>query len=174
MTREKAARCSACHDLLSNSGNSARRDFVPRITTRNGLRPTSGRIRKAAPVTVALDVVTSTERRDEAHDSSVSLVRHVVLLLKLCCADGGHSTHRATVYRCPLTWWDPKILSCSSEWRKFELLFEMRRNRSTREVNFNSNFSVNTRSECPVNWYLSRICARVSLLRSRANLIKPR
>jgi len=61
-----------------------RRDFVQRITARNGLRPTSGRIRKAAPVTVALDVVTSTERHDEAHDSSVSLVRHVVLLLKLC------------------------------------------------------------------------------------------
>jgi len=61
-----------------------RRDFVQRITARNGLRPTSGRIRKAAPVTVALDVVTSTERRDEVHDSSVSLVRHVVLLLKLC------------------------------------------------------------------------------------------
>lgn len=75
------------------------RDSVQRITAhRNGLRPTSGRIRKAAPVTVAPDVVTSAERRDEAHDSSVSLVRHVVLLLKGCHADGDyHATHRASL-----------------------------------------------------------------------------
>lgn len=80
------------------------RDSVQRITARrNGLRPTSGRIRKAAPVTVAPDVVTSAERRDEAHDSSISLVRHVVLLLKVCRADGGYMRHTVSVYRYPLT-----------------------------------------------------------------------
>lgn len=79
---------------------------------RNGLRSTSGRIRKAAPVTVAPDVVTSAERRDEARDSSVSLVRHVVLLLKVCRADGGYTRHTVPVYRYPF---DPSDIPISRE-----------------------------------------------------------
>lgn len=100
VTMRERTRNSVCCDLSADSRNSVR-DSVQRITAhRNGLRPTSGRIRKAAPVTVAPDVVTSSERRDEAHDSSVSFVRHVVLL-KVCRTDGGYTRHIVPVYRYP-------------------------------------------------------------------------
>jgi len=83
-----------------------RRDFVQRITTRNGLRPTSGRIRKAAPVMVAPDIVTSTERRVRffcfARASRSIIVK--TMLCRLYTTMATICDHRATVYRCPLTW----------------------------------------------------------------------
>lgn len=152
-----------------------RRDFVQRITVRNGLRPTSGRIRKAAPVTVAPDVVTSTERRDEAHDSSVSLVRHVVLLLKLCCADGDYMViHRATVYQCPLTWWDSNK-QCESEQNPNCILKWENTDRLEKWRILIIIVIISVRSKCSVNWYFSifenihlpLLCLTTNLISSR-------
>lgn len=61
MKREAAARARrSIHRQIqrTESDDSVQRRITAR---RNGLHPTSGRIRKAAPVTVAPDVVTSAD-----------------------------------------------------------------------------------------------------------------